>query len=338
MRSNANVTRQRKVERPARKPFAATWWLNPGGYELASGLLPTNRALVWDRTPNGRLYPQVIEADDFELASWVSEDLEGDDHFRKLDWIVAKEYRPFEKLSEWTDERFENGISEYQPLKSAGLHREFAALETNADDVMRFVKANGLLGEDTRELSGGDLPQWGESLVDWLAHIEALRTLVALWDLYRDPQTLWEDFYRIVILDCDVVNLSDTCKDSLQFGHPLLYGEYYFPRHEIALAEDESLTRHVARVFLKGVVSSVLHANTRPEIDLLPGSQVQLVPTTLLGAIYVLFMQEIMGRTDAPVRCAACGRWFIPRKRSRSYCDNACKQKAYRANKEKANA
>ena len=72
-----------------------------------------------------------------------------------------------------------------------------------------------------------------------------------------------------------------------------------------------------------------------PMVEVRKGGQINLVPKNLLGALYVLLAQEVMGRAEPLTRCSGCGRWFVAKHASRMYCSDACKMKAYRQSKKK---
>jgi len=190
------------------------------------------------------------------------------------------------------------------------------------------VNQYGFLGRNTWKvkLKGVD-STWGESVQEWIDEAKYLHYLIELWDEFRSGATE-ERLFELIKIDTDRVFLRANATDGDEdpelgdFEFLLPYGE------TSALGENRILTG--ARTVLREHTRLALRENATPWFTVEPGGQVGMRPLNLLGAIYVHFLQELLGRTDPLFRCAACGKWFIQRHAGRIYCSNACKQKAYR--------
>jgi len=73
----------------------------------------------------------------------------------------------------------------------------------------------------------------------------------------------------------------------------------------------------------------------------LGGFAFKVVPESLLGALWLQFALAVAGNKKYRA-CGACGQWFEVSpdvaRTSRSYCKEACRARAYRARKDRAQA
>lgn len=308
----------------------ARWWVNPAGYEPRAKLVLQDQILatIQDERDGIRLeeYPSDTDCCPFENI---------DDEGEPLPWIVASKWRgPFDVPGGRNEPR-SYGMREYEPLKVPGLHRSFAAIDGSETGVLAFMAEYGFLGVNTWLLETEDLSEryFGESLEEWRTESFRMRTLIGLYDLYRDPKTSEEALEEWIDVGQNAASFRQRFMDRQPGAFKYaLSDEFYLQRIPPELA-GEPLYRRAARTILREYVASELYRGTIPVIDVGPGSQLSLVPGDLLGAMYVLFMQELLGRADPLVRCASCGKWFVSRHASKIYCSDACKMKAYRQSK-----
>jgi hypothetical protein len=170
----------------------------------------------------------------------------------------------------------------------------------------------------------------GEAVEGWYEEIRGVALLLRLWELYRDPKTDENDLYELVWIGGGAVSFKpEAMGEDGSEASPWMYQDFLtpFPKGD---GDSDSYIRWGARLLLEGVLSFALASLTVPTFAAIPGGQISLVPNNLLGAIYVHFVQEVLGRADPLTRCAACGKWFVARHASRIYCTDACKMKAYR--------
>ena len=297
------------------------------GFEVRDGLETTEYVVRMQPTAEGVIVPYRDEADLSEEIKAFSLDSPG------ARWLVAKGMMVGNLFPDHpaAHEMCEKVVTTYWPLKMGGLHRDFAALSLDERAVTAFADRYGLLGYETWHVvtKGEDL--LAEPIELWFEAIRTMREIVRLWDLYRDPDAKTEDFYKVVYDDADYANMSlEEVDEGVRLSH-WIFTNVMLPHPHTGRGEAQY--RYSAGMVLSGVVSAALSALALPMVEVRKGGQINLVPQNLLGALYVLLAQEIMGRTEPPIRCGACGRWFDARHASRRYCSDACKMKAYRQTK-----
>ncbi len=72
---------------------------------------------------------------------------------------------------------------------------------------------------------------------------------------------------------------------------------------------------------------------TQPYIDQNKG-YIRLYPKSLLGTMYAMFADEVLGYGRPPSPCLSCGRYFSPPTRRRQYCSVRCRMRAHRARRQ----
>ncbi|MFC2071472.1 hypothetical protein ACFLUU_01975 [Chloroflexota bacterium] len=77
------------------------------------------------------------------------------------------------------------------------------------------------------------------------------------------------------------------------------------------------------------VNESLVIDGVAPQVFTFPNKEVYYKPKTLLSAMWLMFMWEIIGKTRV-FECPSCGLWAEQLDRRQHYCSNACKQKKYR--------
>jgi hypothetical protein len=312
-----------------RKPgFRGSWWVARQGYEVRDSLQATNYVVRMQPTASGEIVPHR-EEEEFDAAA---EGLSTDGP--PLRWLAARDMTVWHLFpGEIGQSAHERAVATYEPLKMGGLHRDFAALDLAERSVRAFADRHGLLGFETWHVMGGKDDLVAEPLDNWYSEIRTMRLIVGLWDLYRDPETKREDFAKVVYDDLDYASFSPEAEAEDELPPSAwLYTDVFLPHPHTGRGHDEQ-ARYSAGMLLSAIVSNALGILTVPMVEVRKGGQINLVPRNLLGAMYVLLAQEIMGRTEPPIRCATCGRWFDAGHALRMYCSDACKMKAYRRSK-----
>ena len=82
-----------------------------------------------------------------------------------------------------------------------------------------------------------------------------------------------------------------------------------------------------ARQFIYERVSDALQGRINP--TLLFSGEVWFSPTSLLAALYVLFLLELSGQTVGAHVCEACGKVWIPKNNKGRFCSGACRVRAW---------
>lgn len=232
-----------------------------------------------------------------------------------------------------------------QKGKAPQLHRTFAQLGDNPEQILAFANRYGALREGAVDLEErllrrqvGSLCEYavrlfhGEPLVVWQTQIAAIAELIGLWDAVRvtDAPKLatvveWTDSPRRVVI------------------HPRGRGvnrPWSVVAHEEQPEERELLarwrprdTREPVRFYVHTQVNRRLRGHVSPIV--LPyaedGSRIAHFPDSLLAALYVLFGLELAAEKPAAVcKYAGCpyGRTFTPTRSNQQYCSEQCKRNA----------
>ncbi len=202
------------------------------------------------------------------------------------------------------------------------LHRKFAALSADPDVILTFANQYGTLG---RIIVWSDHHNSCEFISEWVAEIERLQVLIDIYDGTLAKRRLGIDdetkvlslLRRKRILDnfTAIIDTDNLIRNSrniwLMASRPKLY--WYILSVEI----ERELALGVGVTFR----------------ELKPGATLALHPEDLLAAIYVHFLNEIIGSIRTPIKCTGCGKWFSPKDARSKYCSNACKVRQYRARK-----
>lgn len=231
----------------------------------------------------------------------------------------------------------------FDPLKISGLHRLFAALKPTEEAIREFALEHGLLGREIRRLVSvdGQEERWGEPFVRWHDEIHKMRILLMLFDgTHGKTPMSSEQLWEFIRADGEQVHFGlESCEYLWpDRGSPDVFGlEHPFPDPIKRMPFDQQQLLG-SKLLVRDALNYELELGARPAVDMVPGSQVTLIPNDLLGAMYVMFAQETIGQSPSTAKCQGCGRWFVPTHGRQIYCDDRCKFKGYRQRKkDKAN-
>lgn len=98
----------------------------------------------------------------------------------------------------------------------------------------------------------------------------------------------------------------------------------------------------VGKVELKATAKALFYALLEHQINIYSKVKIQLEPfstlnytsSTLIGTIYMHFVDEVLGKSLPVIKCLVCNRWFQSGHKGTMYCSDACEVKAYRKRKE----
>jgi hypothetical protein len=215
----------------------------------------------------------------------------------------------------------------YAPLvEHTGLFRTFSETLATEEGVLGFATSYGLLGDHDKAVGASQLR--GESLEVWVDEIAWMRAAVAAWNFLRASTADDTDdlaLQRLRELRHEVVHgralpiLDQT--PSLERG---LLVELLTQDVEVAVNAQLS-GRVIPRVAAGAAANGVLGLTYEPQ--------------SLLGALWLQLASAISD--DKSFRtCDFCGRWFevSPHAtgKSRLFCSNACRAKAYRKRQQEA--
>ncbi len=241
-----------------------------------------------------------------------------------------------------------------EPPEVKGLATRFANLK-NLEDVNRFAGECGLLGLSMVPESLYDPPAYGEAwfepLSAWEHHIENVRRLMLL---YR-ALSRWKKGYDIEIEErllkvesiapfgINFLQWYDGKFTGIQLGEikgnsanahlPAAFGTAFVDTVNLEHPDEYGLAVLVLAVYLRQYLHGGINLDFSriiPAKDALLGFRFEETRSTpyLLAAIYY-DLWELITDNRSVIRCEYCG---LPLEKigRRRFCDNACKQAAYR--------
>lgn len=235
-------------------------------------------------------------------------------------------------------------VTRYSPLHKAGLHREFASLHDDKS-IIEFANRYGLLGKYVMLMRHGDgVLAWGESLERWKYESRTMGTLLAIWDMVQNKDAgrlgqiiIWPRPYNITLLRL----LSEYDERQKRWVVNQHKGSRYAPGlvTEVLASPDinpELLERwkvgmpvEPAKYYVYHKINKHLEGHVAPKILPFFKDRIYLFPDSLLSALWVMFLMEIMGNIRIR-QCDVCGEWKeVALTRPNFYCSNTCRQKAY---------
>lgn len=238
-----------------------------------------------------------------------------------------------------------------QPTQARHLLKKFLDIPTGIDQIeetkdhiIGFANTYGLLGPALMVLNyqdGGN--ERGESLRYWREQILKLQVLDRIWKTatcpVRSPKQVGEELSSYIQLPPGLIDLKGSWWGH---GNRTAIGELdQIWVHDFQLPlpspfQDEiggPPKREHGRFVVDHLVNQELQRNVIP---MLLDSYLQLVPATLLGAIYLDFAIRLPGTSQRRIRICkefTCGKTFEPRRRDQVYCCPACKSKALNRNR-----
>jgi hypothetical protein len=284
----------------------------------------------------------------------------GADHFRS-DIIRAILDRPLDP-----DEEVEVVLLEpqagtsyrpYSPLtEETGLFRIFADTAQTPEGCLGFASGHGVLGLGTSSLP--DLLPGSEGVPAWIREIQRLSYLVALWELARrrDVRALadfvsWEGgavYFGGIPPEAHFFNRLSRW-DELSSITEQGFTVWRADAGRLALRPDEGCHPALRRgdlvsptlLFCLHAVNEQLQGAT-PRMVWDEGREepaIQIVPETLLSALYLQFALAIDGNRQYQ-RCPACSRWFqlAPglNRANKQTCSGSCRTALHRQRAQQA--
>jgi hypothetical protein len=246
----------------------------------------------------------------------------------------------------------------YAPLSNPTLHREFACLNSE-ESIIKFANKYGLLGALRVGITpvGGGALLWGESLERWRNESREIGATLAVWDMVQRKEAgklgqlvKWPSD-RNVIIEMKIRYDKDRGEWQVQPCSPLK--DKWLPSQHShtamiasSLINSGLLSRwqqrervEPAKYYVLRAVNERLRGHVTPQV-LLPDNkedlprEVYLWPDTLLAAIWVLFLFEVMGQIRVRMcERKGCEKWIEMGNSRRKYCDAACRVAAMRQRK-----
>lgn len=250
----------------------------------------------------------------------------------------------------------------YPPLAKPTLHRKFARLHSDGS-IIGFANKYGLLGAYDVLLApcGGGETVLGESLERWRTETRNMGCLLAVWDLVQEENVKklreiidWPLNDRgVQTYDCVRVTMQAVYDDDQKKWQVSHYrGEGlpqpgYSAKIEILSLRGSNIHTELlkrwqvgqwiepAKYYVCREVNKQLEGHVSPQVLPFLEDKIYLFPDSLLTALWVMFLMEIMGNVRVR-QCDFCHEWKeVKTNRDRFYCDNACRQAAFRERKRK---
>ncbi|MBI1332243.1 MAG: hypothetical protein GC165_05130 [Armatimonadetes bacterium] len=232
--------------------------------------------------------------------------------------------------------------SYFDPMDYRTLHRTFGELSMTPKAVCAFADQYGLLGACCYQtaLTVSPFIDFIEPLAFWYYEISEMKKLLSYWDQCRDEAKAKLAWMQIVCKELEHRNRLLSSDDN-PFAYRRIFrtvspelGKYVFPhlvRTESGMALDGTFRYSiVAKMALEFELNAKLQDWVRPTIEAISGTTILLKPKNLLGAIYALLAEEIIGSSRPVKRCEGCGKWFQPLDLRKKTCSSKCRQRAWR--------
>ncbi len=355
-------------KRSKSKTIVSRWWVDRAGYLFAADLVPTGSYAEFSLDEHRRVISQISSRhEDEEIYAVNEEKLLGWQEKNRTDWIVSRSpVDIFHKV--WNGLAYDP-TQERQLFREFGeLTPSIESLIGFADKWGLLTELPKVV---RLEFKGAD--HAAEEVRFWHGHLfqmqtmlrltrllddhspqasEELRTIVGAYrgevyfsDEFRDDimrRTAKGEWFPDAILECccqfpiKIPEIPPKLREQIAavFGpipdplYPDLYSETP-PRGKTHDPED----RNTYRLFLQKIVNMTLAETTVPVIQIRRGSQIQLRPINLLGAMYLQLALELIGQSPDAMKCHHCGKWFVPEHGRQIYCSTSCNFKAYRKRK-----
>ena len=225
-------------------------------------------------------------------------------------------------------------VRRYEPLEAEpALFRTLADLDpVNEETVVAFANEYGNLGmrKKSQWPEVGPDDRLAETLDVWRTTVAKLHLSLTVWDTYRDGY--WNQPQKRAYADHQ---MADFIKNIFSAGGDREIAENLPPLPDRASL---SLSQAALLSVRADINRNLIASGTTPFLTYQqdPGRlALRLVPRTLLGTLWLQFAQAVDEERDYR-RCKVCGRWFAVtydnegRRKTRVFCSDACRSKAYR--------
>jgi len=209
------------------------------------------------------------------------------------------------------------------------IHRVFAQIELGRTHILEFCTRTGFLGQNTSllELDDGKL-MWGEALGEWIAEINKMRVILKLHDLLVNG-TDKEAMSHFIDLSESYASVNRDRGSGYKAPSGALDEEFDLRYIEPEL-DKEGVVLRATRTVFHGLIRRAIRHTCYPDFELVKGADIQLHPKSLLGAIYLSLLDEVLMESEPDRKCVVCGNYFALLHGRMQYCSSACRQKAHR--------
>jgi predicted nucleic acid-binding Zn ribbon protein len=333
------------------------WWLNRDGYYIVDDPdWPESILLRKQIGRHGWRLTFDLNADDesidlvFDEGESTLTQSGSPEQYPLRSAIIAKNF-DFEQDVVEGDGRptgcYDINVEEYP-----GLFRDFGDMPRTREGVLEFASRFGFLGVNTLAFRNPQGSFVGEWVADWVAESHKFHLLLRLWDEIQenkfhatmDRTERWAAYYdggySFIHYDFRIDETARSGCLSLEFELP--YRNY---RDTGSWLEEDSGEADIRRFdeYMREVSTNTFHnhlieairSTCYPDFELKAGSHIRLQPSSLLGAMYLQFLNEVIGTPDPINKCPVCGIHFKAENSAKKFCSDACKMKSYRRAKKR---
>jgi predicted nucleic acid-binding Zn ribbon protein len=255
----------------------------------------------------------------------------------------------------WLIPKQDSSTQLYYPFHFPNLHREFASLSVELEDIVNFANKFGflsrphLLQDSSKEFLSkyelNDLMVESESFYFWEREILRIKNLLHLWELvkYGDVNKIEEE------LEFDLPNCEFSWRKKTSGVAFSLYEDDEFDVSLPSKTDDDNID--LVRIYLLKEINRMMAGHGSPElVQEKHQDEIEYYlytnPHSLLSSIYVLFAQEIQGfdfykfkRTPPSEFCQLCKKPIELMTETKKNCSKKCRKLAsYRRHAESINA
>jgi predicted nucleic acid-binding Zn ribbon protein len=313
----------------------------PHGYRIFRGCTFEGFRLTSENRPYGINKSHVLREAVSEPITRIDvdeESLEWDlnSEFDSGLWIAANDWKhPDDPLPLDMDKV--NVASRGFLVDSApAIHRQFGEVQINQGGILGFCLECGFLGQRTLLVKNRDNGTfWAESYSEWVAELHKMRILLKLLDLMkkRAPAELMRKYVEITVSYAYISNRNQIEETAISGDLIEGFDLRYIPPEE----DEDGLEFRAVKTVFHGLLRRAIRETCTPDFRLERGAEIQLQPKSLLGAIYLSLLDEVLGDSEPVRRCAVCGEYFELLHDRTQYCSGRCRQKAYRNRNKETN-
>jgi hypothetical protein len=217
------------------------------------------------------------------------------------------------------------------------LHRDLAEIALNPNSIADFARRFGPLGwrafylkEDYERKWENDqgIPgrprHYAENVWDWAWHIASMRGLIGIVDAKNREElemAMGPSHLAWRLVEQAPKDVQDYLNGRV---HPFdVYTDW--------LLKGEMHRQEVFRQYLGYYFDELCRAS----FDLARDNPLYLRSWSLLGTAFIDLAEELMPGSQTARKCPGCGRWFIPRIGHKKHCNDSCRTRHYRREKER---
>jgi hypothetical protein len=200
------------------------------------------------------------------------------------------------------------------------MFRNFADLPYDSDAALiDWANSHGLL---TRGIFS---PHRSESLADWREQIFTLRATAELHELVRTRSRRLKQLVQ--------EKMSGAFRVLVPFDTTKYWEMHLDAETRARIKTPAQMVRYVIATNVRRALEKYRVALQPVWIETAGRFEMRPIPSSLLAAMWYQAADSFAANATPLERCEVCATWMVPRRAGQKYCSNACKQKAWRAQK-----